>query len=150
MGVYGDGAHQSTTARTVVDPIGGRRGRGPILYPIMGKDRAQFVGLLPKSQRRSSGVCYGARAEEGTGVSGQRVNDLREMASGSAVKPPSWSDTRAPSGRGTGRPQCCAVGLAQQWASARKREWRWASAGRIQPKVPSRVFFYLFLFFISN
>jgi hypothetical protein len=92
---------------------------------VEGEDRARFVELLPKSQRRSSDVCYGARAEEGTGVPGPR-------------------------GRDTGRPQCCAIGLARQWASARKRERRWASAGRIQPKVPSRGFFYLFLFFISN
>jgi hypothetical protein len=61
MGVYGDGAHQSTAARTVVDPIGGHRGQGPILYPIMGKDRARFVGLLPMSRRRSSGICYGSQ-----------------------------------------------------------------------------------------
>ena len=92
---------------------------------VEGEDRARFVELLPKSQRRSSDVCYGARAEEGTGVPGPR-------------------------GRDTGRPQCCAIGLARQLASARKRERRWASAGRIQPKVPSRGFFYLFLFFISN
>jgi hypothetical protein len=61
MGVYGDGAHQSMAARTVVDLIGGRRGQGPILYPIMGKDRARFVGLLPMSRRRSSGICYGSQ-----------------------------------------------------------------------------------------
>jgi hypothetical protein len=55
---------------------------------VEGEDRARFVELLPKSQRRSSDVCYGARAEEGTGVPGPRVRDLREMASGSVVKPP--------------------------------------------------------------